>query len=613
MAEVIFFELIRITFIGSVGILLLLMLKKFILKKYTKQFNYYIWLVIIIRMLIPFNIPITLTMDKEPGMIINNVIEDRSGINETQDYEYPLGSLQSDFQDNNIENGSKISYFDKKIKNIVALLMSKHKLTTMLVYLWLCVALIISIYRIISYRKMKNLILDLSYSMDENNCYIKYRCNKMLSKIKCDLMKELKLKQNITLKISDAANIPFGMGILKKYIIIPANSNLKEDELRWILKHELIHYKKRDLLYKYIVIVVKTIYWFNPLVYIMSRTIENECELSCDEDVLKNHDFNERKEYALTLVKSLKDNNQRVLGINLSTGFGDKKLLKERFEEMFSKKAKSGILIAGLCIVICIASFFIISNRNLEETSADDGRSNSNVSVDSSNDEIELYQLTTDKYKGYYMEIKDPKRIKVGVTVKLNEEGQTASKIAQNYNAVAAINGGGFLDQSSTGYWNGTGGIPVGIIMSKGEVIYNDVEETEKTELFAIDKQGQMIVGTYSVEDLKEKGVQEAVSFGPSLIIDGKMSEMTGDGGWGIAPRTAIGQKEDGTIILLVIDGRGIGSLGATLKETQEIMYKLGAVNAINLDGGKSSTMYYNGNTINETEGRKIPTAILVQ
>ena len=134
-----------------------------------------------------------------------------------------------------------------------------------------------------------------------------------------------------------------------------------------------------------------------------------------------------------------------------------------------------------------------------------------------------------------------------------------------------------------------------------------------KTELFAIDKQGQMIVGTYSVEDLKEKGVQEAVSFGPSLIIDGKMSEMTGDGGWGIAPRTAIGQKEDGTIILLVIDGRGIGSLGATLKETQEIMYKLGAVNAINLDGGKSSTMYYNGNTINETEGRKIPTAILVQ
>ena len=72
-------------------------------------------------------------------------------------------------------------------------------------------------------------------------------------------------------------------------------------------------------------------------------------------------------------------------------------------------------------------------------------------------------------------------------------------------------------------------------------------------------------------------------------------------------------QKEDGTIILLVIDGRGIGSLGATLKETQEIMCKLGAVNAINLDGGKSSTMYYNGNTINETEGRKIPTAILVE
>lgn len=613
MAEVIFFELIRITFIGSVGILLLLMLKKFILKKYTKQFNYYIWLVVIIRMLTPFNIPITLTMDKEPGMIINNVIEDRSGINETQDYEYLLGSLQSDFQDNNIENGSKISYFDKKIKNMVALLMSKHKLTTMLVYLWLCVALIISIYRIISYIKMKNLILDLSYSMDENNSSLKYRCNKMLSKIKCDLMKELKLKQNITLKISDAANIPFGMGILKKYIIIPANSNLKEDEARWILKHELIHYKKRDLIYKYIVIVVKTIYWFNPLVYIMSRKIENECELSCDEDVLKNHDFNERKEYALTLVKSLKDNNQRVLGINLSTGFGDKKLLKERFEEMFSKKAKSGILIAGLCIVICIASFFIISNRNLEKTSADDGRSDSNVSVDSSKDEIELYQLTTDKYKGYYMEIKDSKRIKIGYS-NTGEKAKTVKEFAEENNAVAAINGGAYTSES----YSEDGAIapepvPSGFVISNGECIQDYSEDKYEYGVCAITEEGKLITGKYSLNQLKQLKVKEAVSFGPSLIIDGKMSEMTGDGGWGIAPRTAIGQKEDGTIILLVIDGRGIGSLGATLKETQEIMYKLGAENAINLDGGKSSTMYYNGNTINETEGRKIPTAILVE
>ena len=173
------------------------------------------------------------------------------------------------------------------------------------------------------------------------------------------------------------------------------------------------------------------------------------------------------------------------------------------------------------------------------------------------------------------------------------------------------------MDQSSTSQWTGNGGIPSGIVMSGGEVIHDDLGEGNKTELLAIDKQGVMIVGKYSVEDLKEKGIQEALSFGPTLVVNGKMTPMSGDGGWGIAPRTAIGQRQDGAIILLVIDGRGVGSLGATLKETQEIMYQLGAVNAMNLDGGKSTTLYYDGdvrNTPSNSMGeRAIPTAIIVK
>ena len=95
------------------------------------------------------------------------------------------------------------------------------------------------------------------------------------------------------------------------------------------------------------------------------------------------------------------------------------------------------------------------------------------------------------------------------------------------------------------------------------------------------------------------------------------MTQISGDGGFGIAPKTAIGQRQDGAIILLVIDGRDIGSLGATVKEVQEIMYKLGAVNAMNLDGGKSTTMYYDGEIINKPSNsmgeRTIATAIIVK
>ena len=220
------------------------------------------------------------------------------------------------------------------------------------------------------------------------------------------------------------------------------------------------------------------------------------------------------------------------------------------------------------------------------------------------------------KYNGYYMVIKDPTRVKVGVTSKLKVEGETTSAIAENNGAIAAINGGGFVDQSSAAAWTGNGGLPTGVIMSGGEVKFDDLGGGKTTSL-GITKEGVMIVGNYSVAELKGLGVQEAVSFYPALIINGKMTQSIGDGGFGIAPKTAIGQRKDGAIILLVIDGRDIGSLGATVTEVQEIMSKLGCFNAINLDGGKSTTMYYEGDIINKPSNsmgeRTIATAIIVK
>lgn len=233
-------------------------------------------------------------------------------------------------------------------------------------------------------------------------------------------------------------------------------------------------------------------------------------------------------------------------------------------------------------------------------------------------DTIEFYELTDNpKFNGYYLVVKDPTRVKIGYTSKLYTEGQTTSQIAENNNAIAAINGGAFTDQSSNAQWTGNGGFPSGVIMTGGEVIHDDLGAGNKTELFGITKKGVMVVGKYSVEELKDMDIQEALSFGPSLVINGKMTPMSGDGGWGIAPRTVIGQRQDGAVIMLVIDGRGMSSLGATLKEAQEVIFKLGAVNAINLDGGKSTTLYYDDevrNTPSYSMGeRTIPTAVIVK
>ena len=259
-----------------------------------------------------------------------------------------------------------------------------------------------------------------------------------------------------------------------------------------------------------------------------------------------------------------------------------------------------------------------ILGQNSTETT-DETTNASQIEIPKVKDEtIESYEIADNpKYKGYYLVIKDSTRVKIGYTSKLKVEGETTSQIAENNDAVAAINGGGFTDQSSEQKWTGTGGLPIGLIMSGGEVKYNDLGENGEADLLAITKEGVMIVGKYSVEKLQELGVQEALSFGPSLVINGKMTPMSGDGGWGIAPRTVIGQRKDGAIILLVIDGRGASSLGATLKEAQEVIFKLGAYNAMNLDGGKSTTMYYGGDIINTPSNsmgeRSIPTAIIVK
>ena len=149
-------------------------------------------------------------------------------------------------------------------------------------------------------------------------------------------------------------------------------------------------------------------------------------------------------------------------------------------------------------------------------------------------------------------------------------------------------------------------------------MVYKDVPDDEKIELVGITKEGKMIAGMYSFNNLKELNVKEAVSFGPVLVKEGEPTPMKGDGGWGVAPRTAMGQRADGSIVMLVIDGRSLTSGEATLKELQEVLLNTcNVVTAINLDGGKSTTMYLNGKVINNPASnvgeRSIPSAIIVK
>lgn len=245
---------------------------------------------------------------------------------------------------------------------------------------------------------------------------------------------------------------------------------------------------------------------------------------------------------------------------------------------------------------------------------------NTNVDLSNKNDNIELFQFENSKYQGYMLVINDPNRVKVASTKYLGKKGETTSQMAKNHNAVAAINGGSFVDKSSNSNWTGNGGTPTGVIMTGGKVVFTDLKPNTKKETMAITKEGKMLVGKYSINELKALGVQEAVSFGPSLIRDGVPIQLNGeDASQGVAPRTAIGQRADGSIVMMVIDGRSIvDGLGCSITELQQLMLTEGkCVTAINLDGGKSATMYLNGEVVNDVSNglgeRYIASSIIVE
>lgn len=252
-----------------------------------------------------------------------------------------------------------------------------------------------------------------------------------------------------------------------------------------------------------------------------------------------------------------------------------------------------------------------VSNPNL--IVIPDYSEQSEVAGNSEEKEIEIVEVSGLTYSGRMMIVKDPSRVYVGTCSSFgdtNGSGEKLLSIAKNYDAVAGINGGGFYDPNGTG----TGSIPTGFVFSGGEFLYGPTDSTEL--LIGFDKDDKLIVGWMTAEYAKKIGIRDALTFGPALIVNGEPANVSGYSS-GLNPRTAIGQRADGAVLLLVIDGRQPGSLGACHSDTIEVMLSFGAVNAANLDGGSSSLMVYNDEVISNKSGltgdRNMPTCFLVE
>lgn len=224
---------------------------------------------------------------------------------------------------------------------------------------------------------------------------------------------------------------------------------------------------------------------------------------------------------------------------------------------------------------------------------------------------IVIEDIQGQNFKGKVMLISDPKRVKVAVTQEVGVAGERLTDMVKNAKAIAGINAGGFYDPDG----EGNGAFPDGITVKDGQIVHNNVGE-RKVDFIGLDGEGKLIIAPMNAEDIQKRNIKEGVSFYPPLVKNGKPA-VSGDGGWGIAPRTGIGQRADGTIIFVVIDGRQpTWSLGATLRDMMNVFLEYDAIEAANLDGGSSSELVYNGKVMNKLWNifgeRYIPTGFVV-
>lgn len=225
---------------------------------------------------------------------------------------------------------------------------------------------------------------------------------------------------------------------------------------------------------------------------------------------------------------------------------------------------------------------------------------------------LEIHPVNGPTYSGFMVVVYDPSRVMVGVSSDKYDgsPGLEIEDMCKKYNGVLAVNGGGFLDHGGVG----NGGEPVGIVISEGKLRNGDMNKTY--EVIGIDNNNILIVGNMTPKQALNKGVRDALCWGPILIVNGIPANVSGRGG-GLNPRTAIGQRSDGAILLLVIDGRQTHSLGASMNDLIKVFLDYDAVNAGNLDGGGSTILYYDGKVLNNPSSvygsRALPDGIVVR
>lgn len=322
---------------GSLLILVLLVLRYFLKTRISRQWQYYIWLIVIARLLLPFT-PETNLM----GSLFQTVSQ---AIAQTNTIQLPRQE-QDGRQDNKRVLPSQtaqeelkppVQFSDNRpIQDIVTLMVNNIWLA------WLMIAFIMLIRKITVYQSFVHFVKAGQNSISDIELLDKFSI----------LAKHAKIKIPVDLCINPLISSPLLIGFFHPCVVLP-DADIPDTDFYYTVQHELIHYRRRDMFYKWLVQTVVCLHWFNPLVHLMSREIDKACEFSCDEALVAGLDYCGAQDYGKTLLDAMAKSGHYKESLASVTLSENKELLKERLSAIMNFKKKSKV-IAGITFLLTI-------------------------------------------------------------------------------------------------------------------------------------------------------------------------------------------------------------------------------------------------------------------
>ena len=332
----IFHEYLKISLWIIPVILLALWLLPKLSQKYSAKLSYFVWLVIAVRLLIPWN----MTLPAETAPIQLDIPQE--SILEWTPVENPAENMV--IHTGNEINADNYVFVEPEIKEEVRkdFTVSPRQI---ILLLWIIGSMATVLYPIIATVQLKKLIK---------------RWEKQPSEPTVEVYKKISSDRKPPIAVCSVLATPMAVGLVHTKIYLP-HEEYSEHELEMILKHELIHWERKDLCYKFLLLLTRGIHWFNPFVWLMVKRANRDLEISCDGEAVKEKDMEYRKAYGLMILHEAERGLQRQAA--LTTCFTDgKRALQERLVEIMNgKKRKKGMALVAMTLVLALTCGCLVS------------------------------------------------------------------------------------------------------------------------------------------------------------------------------------------------------------------------------------------------------------